>query len=153
MGRVLEGAADVGAAAQRPPLAVVGALNDAAYGQGERLAPLIGALAPSAVDTHGLRIDGAWACVALTLTLGDDVSIQYVATDARFRRRGLATAVLRAILAEAHAAGGRTATLQASPDGLPVYARLGFRTVATLRGFARAGRSTAPRVSTGDDAP
>jgi ribosomal protein S18 acetylase RimI-like enzyme len=155
MGRDLEPATgDTGTAVERPSPAVVGAVNDAAYGQGERLAPLIGALAPGAVDTHGLRVDGAWACVAVTLAVGDDLSVQYVATDARFRRRGLATALLRAVLARAHAAGRRTATLQASPDGMPVYERLGFRTVATLRGFARAGdRSAAPRTSTGDGAP
>jgi ribosomal protein S18 acetylase RimI-like enzyme len=154
MGRALEAAAGTGTAVERPPLAVVGTLNDAAYGQGERLAPLIGALAPGAVDPYGLRVDGAWACVAVTLTVGDDLSIQYVATDARFRRRGLATALLRAVLADAHAAGLRTATLQASPDGLPVYRRLGFRTVATLRGFTRAdGRSATPRASSGVGAP
>ena len=85
----------------------------------------------------------------MTLTRGADVSIQYVATPDRFRRRGLATALLRAILAGAYASGARTATLQASPDGRPVYERLGFRTVATLRGFA----NTAPRASSGAPAP
>jgi GNAT superfamily N-acetyltransferase len=136
--------------AERPAPAVVGALNDAAYGQTERLAPLLAALPEGdGVAHHGLRVGGEWACVALTLTLGDDVSIQYVATPERFRRRGLATVLLRAVLADAHAAGRRTATLQASPDGLPVYERLGFRTVATLRGFA----SATPRASSGDGGP
>ena len=122
-------------AVERPSLAVVGTLNDEAYGQEDRLAPLIAALDPGAVEAHGLRVDGTWACVAVTLAHRDDVSIQYVATDARFRRRGLATALLRGVLADALAAGHPTATLQASPDGLPVYERLGFRTVATLHGF------------------
>ena len=85
------------------------------------------------MHTHGLRVDGEWACVALTLRLDDDVSVQYVATDAGYRRRGLAARVVGAALAEARADGMRTATLQASPDGHGVYERLGFRTVATLR--------------------
>ena len=146
-----------GAAPGRPPLAVVGALNDAAYGQRDRLAPLIGGLADGDVESHGLRVDGAWACVALTLTIGDDLSIQYVATDARHRRQGLATRLLRAVIARGGAAGRRAATLQASPDGLPVYERLGFRRVATLRAFVRAAdqprSSTTPRVRSGVGAP
>ena len=118
---------------ETPSLAVVGALNDRAYGQRDRLAPLIAAIEDPRVRTHGLRVDGEWACVALTLRLGGDVSVQYVATDPAFRRRGLAGHVLRAALTDARADGLRTATLQASPDGRGVYERLGFRTVATLR--------------------
>ncbi|MDA0183199.1 GNAT family N-acetyltransferase [Solirubrobacter phytolaccae] len=131
MGLVLEdGAAP---AVESPPLDVVGALNDRAYGQEERLGPLIAAIDDSRVRTHGLRVDGEWACVAVTLRVDDDVSVQYVATDARFRRRGLAARLLTGALAEARADGIVTATLQASPDGYGVYERLGFRTVATLR--------------------
>lgn len=120
------------AALQAPPLDVLGTLNDRAYGQHDRLAPLIGALADPRVRTHGLRVDGEWACGALTLRVDDDVSVQYVATEARFRRRGLAAQVVAGALAQAREAGARTATLQASPDGRGVYERLGFRTVATL---------------------
>ena len=120
-------------AIETPPLSVVGELNDRAYGQHDRLAPLIAAIDDPRVRTHGLRVDGAWACVAVTVRLGDDASVQYVATDAAFRRRGLAGRLLAAALREARADGLRTATLQASPDGLRVYERLGFRTVATLR--------------------
>jgi ribosomal protein S18 acetylase RimI-like enzyme len=118
---------------ESPPLAVVGALNDRAYGQEDRLGPLIAAIADPRVRTHGVRIDGHWTCVALTLRVGDDVSVQYVATDPAYRRRGLAARVIAGALAEARADGLRTATLQASPDGFGVYERLGFRTVATLR--------------------
>ena len=118
---------------ETPPLAVVGELNDRAYGQRDRLAPLIAAIADPRVRTHGVRVDGEWACVALTLRVGDDVRVQYVATDAAYRRRGLAARVLGVALSEARADGLRTATLQASPDGRGVYERLGFRTVATLR--------------------
>jgi ribosomal protein S18 acetylase RimI-like enzyme len=134
MALVLDGAPDGPRAdAQAPPLDVVGALNDRAYGQPERLAPLISALDDPRITTYGVRVAAAWACVLLTLRIGDDVSIQYVATEAEHRRRGHAGALVRAALADAVADGATTATLQASPDGRPVYERLGFATVATLR--------------------
>ena len=100
---------------------------------GDRLGPLIAAIVDPRVHTDGLRVDGEWACVALTLRLGDDVSVHYVATEAGYRRRGLAARVVGSALAQARANGMRAATLQASPDGHGVYERLGFRTVATLR--------------------
>ncbi|MDA0165295.1 GNAT family N-acetyltransferase [Solirubrobacter ginsenosidimutans] len=134
MGLVLDGwRAPREDAVEAPPPAAVGELNDLAYGQADRLGPLVAAIGDPRVHTHGVRVDGEWACVALTLRLGDDVSVQYVATGAAYRRQGLAAWVVGAALAEASADGMRTATLQASPDGYGVYERLGFRTVTTLR--------------------
>ena len=126
---------------ETPPLAVVGELNDRAYDQRDRLGPLIAAVVDARVHTHGLRVDGEWVCVALTLHIDDDASVQYVATDAGYRRRGLAARVVGSALAQARTDGMRTATLQASPDGHGVYERLGFRTVTTLHA------STAPPVN------
>ena len=111
------------AAAEHPPGAVVGAMNDRAYGQDETLAPLLAAVDPGRLRMYGLRVSETWACVT--------------ATEAPFRRRGLASDLLLAVLAQARIDGARTATLQASPDGLPVYERLGFRTVATLHALVR----------------
>jgi ribosomal protein S18 acetylase RimI-like enzyme len=144
LGLELDGAAldDGEGDGEAPSLAVVGEVNDRAYGQFEALGPLLrGAAADDRLRAHGLRVAGAWACVALTLRVGDDVSVQYVATEAAFRRRGLASRLLQAALADARAAGASTATLQASPDGLSVYERLGFRRVALLRAFLRADRA------------
>ena len=62
----------------------------------------------------------------------NDVSIQYVATEAGHRRRGLASRLLLAVMADPRGQGRRSATLQASADGLPVYRRLGFGRVAAL---------------------
>jgi len=121
---------------ETPPWPVVGELNDRAYGQRDRLAPLIAAFGgEERLRAHGVRVDGTWACVAVTLRHDEDVSIQYVATEVAHRRRGLAGGLLAAVLAEARADGARTATLQASPDGRPVYERLGFSVVTVLRGF------------------
>lgn len=127
------GALAVGA----PPLATIGDLNERAYDESGTFGPLIGALRDDRVRTYGLRDGGAFVCVALTLAVGDDASIQYVATEAAHRRRGLAGQLIRALLADARDEGMRSATLQASPDGLPVYARLGFRHLTPLRGYLR----------------
>ncbi len=127
------GAPDV----ESPSLAVIGEVNERAYGQYGVFGPLVRALRDDRVRTHGLRVDGAFVCVALTLAVGDDLSIQYVATEASHRRRGLAGRLLIAIMSAARDAGMRTATLQASPDGLSVYDRLGFRRVAIMRGYFR----------------
>lgn len=120
-----------------PPLPLLGALNDRAYGQQDLLGPLLGALRDERIKAYGLRDGDAFVCVALTLQLGDDIGIHYVATEHSHRRRGLAGRLLVAMMAAARASGIRTATLQASPDGLPVYKRLGFRHVSTLRAFLR----------------
>jgi ribosomal protein S18 acetylase RimI-like enzyme len=126
-----------------PSLAVVGDVNERAYGDtGGPFGSLVGAVRDDRICTHGLRADGAFVCVALTLRVGDDLSIQYVATDEEHRRRGLASQLLLAVMADAHREGIRTATLQASPDGLSVYERLGFRRVATIRGYVRPEPST-----------
>lgn len=124
-------------AVDEPSLAELGEVNDRAYGQVEQLAPLVRALRDDRIRTHGVRVDGAFACVALTLRIGDDISVQYVATEREHRRQGLASRLLLAVMAGARATGATSATLQASPDGLPVYERLGFARVATLRAFLR----------------
>ncbi len=127
---------------ETPSLAVLGEINERAYGQSGVFGPLVRALRDDRVRTHGLREAGEFVSVALTMAVGDDLSIQYVATEADYRRRGLASRLLLSVLAAARAEGVRSATLQASPDGLSVYERLGFRRVARLRGFLRPGRGT-----------
>ena len=89
--------------------------------------------------THGLREGhgGAFVCVAVTVTIDDDVGIHWVATEEAYRSRGLASKLIHALLKQARDDGVRTASLQSSPDGLGVYKKLGFRQVATMRGFVR----------------
>jgi len=135
--QVASGEADDLADLVTPSLAELGAMNDRAYETGPVLAPMAARIQDDRIATHGLRKDGRLACVLMTLTLGDDLGIHYVATDPARRRMGLATRLVSEVLTRGCAAGLRTATLQASPDGLPVYRRMGFRQVGVLHGFVR----------------
>jgi predicted GNAT family acetyltransferase len=116
---------------------VLGEINERAYGQSGTFVPLVRRIADARARFHGLRDGERFVCVALTMRVGDDLSIQYVATEESHRRRGLAAGLLITLLADAKAAGMRTATLQASAAGLAIYKRLGFRRVALLRGYVR----------------
>ncbi|HSF14042.1 MAG TPA: GNAT family N-acetyltransferase [Vicinamibacteria bacterium] len=53
--------------------------------------------------------------------------VHMVGTSAKFRRRGLGMALTWTALADGKRLGMNTGTLQASPEGQPVYERLGFR--------------------------
>jgi ribosomal protein S18 acetylase RimI-like enzyme len=61
--------------------------------------------------------------------------VYYVATLPDFRRRGLGEAMTRRAIAQGAAAGCNVATLQASPLGLPIYERMGFRRVGYYRTY------------------
>lgn len=61
-------------------------------------------------------------------TLADGLAGLFnVATRAAWRRRGIGGAMTRHALHDARAAGAHTGVLQASADGVGVYARIGFR--------------------------
>jgi hypothetical protein len=71
-----------------------------------------------------LAVAGAWSLVE-----GGDCGIFAVATVPQWRRRGLARALMQSVLADAHRQGARTATLQSTPMGEPLYTSLGFEPV------------------------
>jgi ribosomal protein S18 acetylase RimI-like enzyme len=123
--------------AERVAIGEIGAVNDRAYG-GNQLGRLIAALPPDFGRAFAVRApDGRPASVAAVIDVGADASVQWVATDPAHRRQGLGTRVMRALLADARRRGARTASLQASPDGFPLYERLGFATVGRLHAHVR----------------
>lgn len=69
-------------------------------------------------------VAGAWSFLG-----GTDCGIYSVGTAPAWRRRGLARTLLQHILADAHRRGARTASLQSTVMGEPLYAGLGFNAV------------------------
>jgi GNAT superfamily N-acetyltransferase len=102
------------------------ALNDRAYGYDESgfRAALAG---ETAIRWQGAYADGEPVACVGTIKIGDDCCVTGVATPPEHRGRGIATWLLLRALAEAHAAGALTASLQATKAGAPIYERLGFR--------------------------
>ena len=104
----------------------------------------LNAVPPAILDgVPGLR---CWATrdAASGLALqdvGDDVVVSFVATRPESRRRGLATRVLTAALADAQRRGAGAALLQATPEAVGLYARLDFVQVAVWQEWVPASRT------------
>jgi ribosomal protein S18 acetylase RimI-like enzyme len=75
-----------------------------------------------------------------SLVIGEEIAgIWNVGTLIQHRRQGIALKMMFHALAEAHAAGCRSSMLLASRDGTPLYERLGYSTLSTLRVFIPTG--------------
>jgi GNAT superfamily N-acetyltransferase len=128
------------AAPARKPvdLATVGQINDLAYGYPEpKLGPPIAAL-PASVLAYGAEHAGDIASVAMAFDVDTDTAVWFVATLPRARRNGLAAQILQRLLLDARGRGQRTASLQASQAGRPLYERLGFAAAGTLHLYEQA---------------
>ena len=113
-------------------LTTVGRVNDLAYGYPEpKLGPPIAAL-PTSVLGYSVEYLGETASVAIAHDVGADTAVWFVATLPHAQRNGLARLVLQRLLLDARERGQRTASLQASVAGRPLYERLGFETVGSL---------------------
>lgn len=102
------------------------ALNDRAYGYDENgfRAALAG---ETSIRWLGAYVDGEPVSCVGAIEIGDDCCVTGVATPPEHRGRGIAGWLLLRALAEAHAGGALTASLQATRAGAPIYERLGFR--------------------------
>jgi ribosomal protein S18 acetylase RimI-like enzyme len=93
-----------------------------------------------------LAVAGAW-----TYLNRSDVGIYAVGTAPDFRRRGLARDLMLHLLAAARRRRARTASLQSTAMGQPLYASLGFRTVGRYEEWVSEHAGGAPGTSTGRD--
>ncbi|HXS47091.1 MAG TPA: GNAT family N-acetyltransferase [Solirubrobacterales bacterium] len=100
-------------------------LNDRAYGYGED-GFRAGLAGETAIRWHGAYEDGRPVCCVGTIEVGEDCCITGVATPSEHRGCGIASWLMLRALAEAREEGLRTASLQATKAGAPIYERLGF---------------------------
>ena len=108
-------------------LAVVGPLNDRAYGYEGSFERALADLDPEAVGVYVAHLDGEPASCCLTLDRDTDCHMTLVATAPEARGRGLAGALMAQALADARERGLTSSTLVATRMGRPVYDRLGYR--------------------------
>jgi GNAT superfamily N-acetyltransferase len=91
------------------------------------------------VRVFSALVDGQPAGVSIAIRTGDVSGVYGVGTRPEFRRRGVGTAVSWAAVTAGREWGCDTVVLQASAAGLPVYERMGFRTVVRYLTFTRDG--------------
>ncbi|HEY2552784.1 MAG TPA: GNAT family N-acetyltransferase [Streptosporangiaceae bacterium] len=109
------------------------------FGFPPELVPALVAMEAARPDPPGslvrltARIDGKLAGTGALLDRHGVAGVYVVTTPAEFRRRGIATALTAAALAIGRERGRTIGTLQATPEGEPVYQRMGFTTVAEYR--------------------
>jgi GNAT superfamily N-acetyltransferase len=119
-----------------PAASAVGCINDAAYGFDGEFARAFATM-PEEVNVYAALADGeAVACVGTIHDQGD-CGIYLVGTLPKARGRGLATKLMTVALEEGRAAGCKTASLQSTAMGKPIYTRLGFRHLGTIQMWER----------------
>lgn len=95
---------------------------------------------PGPVRAYLARRHGAPAATASLWPFAGVAGVFSVATSPEHRRRGAATAAIRALLRDAEREGFGLAALRTMPDLLGMYSRLGFTVVGHTRHYRR-GRS------------
>ena len=119
-------------------LSTVGKVNDRAYGNYDsRLERTLAPLPNGILRAYRADIDGAAAAVAMALHHNRDCGVSFVATVPQARRRGLATNVMRQVLAEAREHGMTSTTLQATDIGERLYSNLGYRRLCVMQLWER----------------
>jgi len=89
---------------------------------------------------HDLGVlDGEPVAAASRYLGANAVGIYNVVTQEDARGRGIGAAMTRAILREAMATGRRLAVLTSSPDGEPLYRKLGFVELGRIKTYAGPG--------------
>jgi GNAT superfamily N-acetyltransferase len=94
-----------------------------------------------ALRHYFVELDGQCAGYARAiLPLSSAVMVEPLWTRPEYRRRGIATALMNRLHAEAAEGGAAQGVIMASPMGVPLYTRLGYEIVAFVQKFVPAER-------------
>jgi len=113
-------------------LGAIGVVNDRAYEHEDGWSAAVSELPDRPIATAMALVGDEPVACAILIEHGDDACVTGVATVPEHQGKGLAGHILSGLLSDARARGARTATLQASQAGAPVYERLGFRDVGFI---------------------
>ena len=119
--------------------ALVGAINDAAYGFDGSFARVLGAVPHGTGEWYLAYLDDEPASALAIFDEHVNADVDMVATMPRAQGRGLAGFLMRHALADARDRGCETTTLVATASGLPVYERLGYRKLGSIQMWERRG--------------
>ena len=81
------------------------------------------------------RLDGEPVATSELFVGGGAAGVQYVVTLPAARRRGIGAAMTLRVLRDARAMGHRLGVLTASPEGIGIYRRIGFREYCRIRRY------------------
>ncbi len=118
---------------------LMGAAFDPRFGEAWTRNQCLGVIAMPRVGLTIAMIDDEAAGFALVRTVADEAELLLLAVDPRHRRRGIATALLRAITGDcrANAIAHLHLEVRAGNDAVKLYTAHGFAKVGERRGYYR----------------
>lgn len=119
--------------------ALMSAAFDPRYGEAWTRSQCLGVMAMPGVCLTLAFVDDEAAGFAMVRSVADEAELLLLAVDPAFRRRGVAGALLRAVIAEAQAGGVVTLHLEvrAGNEAVRLYTAQGFDKVGERRGYYR----------------
>jgi GNAT superfamily N-acetyltransferase len=117
---------------EAPSWALLGALNDRAYGMPGDFERLGRHMRDARTVPWVARVDGEPAGCTGVLVQDGNAEVWMVAVTPEARGRGLSAEILRHALSAARAQGATTTSLESSAMGEPTYRRLGYRDLGRL---------------------
>ncbi len=118
---------------------IMQAAFDARFGEAWTRNQVLGLMAMPGVWLTIAQLGGEPAGFALSRRVLDEAELLLLATDPRWRRRGVAAALLRSVLFDAKGHGARTVHLEvrSGNDAIKLYNSLGFAKVGERRQYYR----------------